>query len=67
MTPAELKSVARDVLGYGWARRLAALLDVHEMTVSKWARGTVPISRVNAIAIMWVLSQKAEENEKAEG
>lgn len=63
MTPAELKNVAHSVLGYGWYTRLAELLDVHPYTVSAWARGKTPISRIHAIAIMWVLSQAAEERD----
>lgn len=56
MTPRQL-STLRHRLGWTQAR-LAEVLDVHKMTVSKWERGTQPVPRSVEIA-MHCLSEHA--------
>jgi DNA-binding transcriptional regulator YdaS (Cro superfamily) len=55
MTPTELKATARALWGYGWRRKLATKLGVHEYTVGAWARGKTPIGPLQERAILCVL------------
>ncbi len=66
MTPQELKQILIELYGtaYGSQRRLAADIGRHEVSVSRWISGTVPIDRAMARAIRNLVEQKNQKAKK---
>jgi DNA-binding transcriptional regulator YdaS (Cro superfamily) len=60
MTPEELKQAIIHIYGtlHGSQRKLAAQLGRHEVSVSRWMSGVVPIDRAMANAIRVLAAQK---------
>lgn len=52
MTPAEFKEIGQRLYGKrGWQRKISQALEVEESTVSRWASGSNPISKLAERAI----------------
>lgn len=57
LNPQEVVKIGRRLYGRAWNNRLASALGVEKSTVSRWARGLVPVSPSRAMALRLLLDK----------